>query len=52
MTIWSMPDQCKGVEDQAAIKETVESLNRLTWLPGVDSQIGQRASHIGLSGTL
>ena len=50
MTIWSMPDQCKGVEDQAAIKETVESLNRLTWLPGVDCQIGQRASHISLSG--
>ena len=27
--IWSMPVQCKGVEDKAAIKETVESLNRL-----------------------
>ena len=29
MMIWSTPVQCKGVEDQAAIKETVESLNRL-----------------------
>ena len=29
MMIWSMPVQCKGVEDQAAIEETVESLNRL-----------------------
>ena len=29
MMIWSMPVQCKCVEDQAAIKETVESLNRL-----------------------
>ena len=29
MMIWSMSVQCKGVEDQAAIKETVESLNRL-----------------------
>ena len=29
MMIWSMPVQCKGVEDRAAIKETVESLNRL-----------------------
>ena len=29
MTIWNVPVQCKGVEDQAAIKETVESLNRL-----------------------
>ena len=28
MMIWSMLVQCKGVEDQAAIKETVESLNR------------------------
>ena len=27
--IWSMLVQCKGVEDQAAIKQTVESLNRL-----------------------
>lgn len=27
--IWSMLVQCKGVEDQAAIKGTVESLNRL-----------------------
>ena len=27
--IWSMLVQCKGVEDQAAITETVESLNRL-----------------------
>ena len=27
--IWSTLVQCKGVEDQAAIKETVESLNRL-----------------------
>ena len=27
--IWSMFVQCKGVEDQAAIKGTVESLNRL-----------------------
>ena len=31
MMIWSMPLQCKGVEDQAAIKETVESLNRLSY---------------------
>ena len=29
MMIWRMPVQCKGVEDQAAVKETVESLNRL-----------------------
>ena len=29
MMIWSMPVQCKGVEVQAAIKEMVESLNRL-----------------------
>ena len=28
MIIWSMLVQCKGVEDQAAIKEIVESLNR------------------------
>ena len=28
MMIWSMLVQCKGVEDQAAIKETVESLHR------------------------
>ena len=32
MMIWSMPVQCKGVDDQAAIKETVESLNRLGYL--------------------
>ena len=25
MMIWGMPVQCKGVEGQAAIKETVES---------------------------
>ena len=29
MMIWSMPVQCKGVDDEAAIKETVESFNRL-----------------------
>ena len=29
MMIWSMLVQCEGVDDQAAIKETVESLNRL-----------------------
>ena len=29
MMIWSMLVQCKGVEDQTAIKETGESLNRL-----------------------
>ena len=29
MLIWSMLVQCKGVEDEAAIKETVKSLNRL-----------------------
>ena len=29
MMIWSMPVQCKGADDQAEIKETVESLNRL-----------------------
>ena len=29
MMIWSMPLHCKAVEDQAAIKESVESLNRL-----------------------
>ena len=28
MMIWSMLVQCECVEDQAAIKETVESLNR------------------------
>ena len=28
MMLWSMPVQCKGAEDQAAIKETVEALNR------------------------
>ena len=27
--MWSMPAHCKGVEHQAAIKETVESLNRV-----------------------
>ena len=27
--IWNMPVQCRSVEDQAAIKETVESLSRL-----------------------
>ena len=27
--IWSTRGQCEGVEDQAAIKKTVESLNRL-----------------------
>ena len=32
MMIWSTPVQCKGVDDQAAIKETVESLNRLGYL--------------------
>ena len=30
--IWSMPVQYKSVEDQAAIKETVEWLNRLGYL--------------------
>ena len=29
MMIWSMPALCKRVDDQAAIKEKVESLNRL-----------------------
>ena len=29
ITIWNMLVQCKGVEDLAAIKEAVESLNRL-----------------------
>ena len=29
MMIWSMLVQCEGVEDQAAIKETVELLDRL-----------------------
>ena len=29
MMFWSMLVPCKGVEDQAAIKEMVESLNRL-----------------------
>ena len=29
MMIWSMLVQCKCVEDQTAIKETVESLNRI-----------------------
>ena len=29
MMIWSTPVQCKGVDDQEAIKETVKSLNRL-----------------------
>ena len=29
MMIWSMLVQCEGVDDQAAIKETVESLNKL-----------------------
>ena len=27
MMIWSMSVQCKGADDKAAIKETVESLN-------------------------
>ena len=27
MMIWSIPVQCKGADDQAAIKEKVESLN-------------------------
>ena len=31
MMIWSMLVQCKGVEDDAGIKVTVESLNRLGW---------------------
>ena len=30
--IWSMPVHCEGVEDQAAIKETVGSLNRVGYL--------------------
>ena len=29
LVIWSMLVQCKGAEDQATIRETVESLNRL-----------------------
>ena len=45
MMIWSMRVQCKGVEDQAVIMETVESLNRL----GYRELIGQRASHVSLS---
>ena len=32
MMIWSMLVQCKGLEDQAVMKETVESWNE-TWLP-------------------
>ena len=32
MMIWSMHVQCKGMEDLGAIKETVESLNRLGYL--------------------
>ena len=31
MMIWSARVRCKGVEDQAAIKETVESLTRLRY---------------------
>ena len=38
MVIWSMLVQWKGLEDQAAIKETAESLNRLG-MPRVDCQI-------------
>ena len=38
MIIWSTLVQCKSVEDQAAIKETVESLNRLGYL---DCQVRQ-----------
>ena len=32
MMIWSMPVHCEGVEDHAAIKEAVESCNRLGYL--------------------
>ena len=32
MMIWSMPVQCKSVEDQTAIDEMVESLNRVGYL--------------------
>ena len=32
MMIWSMPVQCRGVEDWAAIKDTVETSNRLGYL--------------------
>ena len=28
VVIWSTLVQCKGVDDQAAIKETIESLNK------------------------
>ena len=30
--IWNILIQCEGVEDMAAVKETVESLNRLGYL--------------------
>ena len=36
MVIWSMPVQCKGVEDKAAINETVESLNILGYPELID----------------
>ena len=42
--IWNMLVQCKGVEDQAAIKETVESL-----IPRVDCPIIQGSSHVSSS---
>ena len=46
MMIWSMPVRCQGVEDQAAIEEMVESLNRLGYpelIIGPDNEPGMLA---------
>ena len=42
MMVWSRFVKSKDVDDQAAVKETVESLNaEQTWIPGVDCEIRQ-----------
>ena len=60
LMIWNTPVQCKGVEDQAGSKETVESLNRLGYpeligrsddepaiLAFRDAVIGELKEHFG-----
>ena len=47
MMIWSLPVQWKRVEDQAAIKETVEPLNRFCYPELIDrSDNGQPCWHV------
>ena len=48
MMIWSMPVQFKGVEDQAAIKETIESLNRLGY-PELTVRSNNEPAHVSIS---